>query len=98
MLLRIDAIIRMQAHRDIARFAHGIHPVADFHAGEGDAQRLRGIAHRDPELVCQPAIELDSQLVLRILLRETYIDRARNCRTLSMKSLVISMRRRESSP
>ena len=37
----------------------GIDPVADLDAGEGHAQRLRGVVHRDAELVGEAAVELD---------------------------------------
>ena len=55
----------------------GIDPVADFDAGERHAQRLRGVVHRDAELVGEAAVELDPQLVLRILLRQAHVHRAR---------------------
>ena len=80
---RIDAIIRMQAHGDVARLADGIHPVAHFDAREGHAQRLRGVVHRDAELVGETAIELDAQLVLRLLLGQADVHRARNLAQLA---------------
>ena len=59
MLRGIDAVVRMQAHRDVARLAGRVDPVADLDAGERHAQRLRRIADRDAQLVGEAAIELD---------------------------------------
>jgi hypothetical protein len=58
----------MQAHGDVARLARGIDPVAHLHARERHAQRLRRVAHGDAEVVREPAVELDLELVLRLLL------------------------------
>ena len=78
MLLGVDAIVRMQAHGDVARLAGRVDPVADLDAGERHAQRLRRVAHRDAQRVGQAAVELDLQLVLRLLLRQAHVDRARD--------------------
>ena len=75
---RIEAILGREANRDVARFADRIHPVADFDARERHAQRLRGIVDRDAELVREPAVELDAQLILGILLGQADVDRARD--------------------
>ena len=48
-----EAIVRMQAHRDVTRLARGIDPVADLHARERHAQRLRGVVDRDAERIGQ---------------------------------------------
>ena len=74
----VEPILGRKPHRDVARFADRIDPVADFDARECDAQRLRRVVDRDAELVRETAIELDAQLVLRILLGQAHVDRARD--------------------
>ena len=66
----VDAVVRVQAHGDVARLAGRVDPVAHLDAGERHAQRLRRVADGDAELVGEAAVELDPQLVLRILLRQ----------------------------
>ena len=79
----VDTILGREAHGDVARLTHRIHPVADFHAGERHAQCLRGVVHRNAELVGETAIELDAQFVLGILLGEAHVDGARDLRAPS---------------
>ena len=74
----IDAIVGMQAHGHVARLARRVDPVAHFHAGEGDAQRLRGVAHGDAEGIREAAVQVDLELVLRLLFGEPNVDRAGN--------------------
>ncbi len=63
----VDTIVGMQAYGYIARFARRIHPVPHLDTGKRHTQRLSGIAHRYAQLIGEPAIQLDFELVLRFL-------------------------------
>jgi hypothetical protein len=78
MLLASTRSLGVQAHRDVARLAGRVDPVADLDAGKGHAQGLRGVVDRDAHLVGQPAVELDLHLGLRVLLGLAHVHRARH--------------------
>ena len=73
-----NAVVGVQAHRHVAGFAAGVDPVADFNTGKGHPQRLRRVGDADAQGVGQAAVELDLQFVLRVLLGQADIDRARH--------------------
>ena len=74
----IHPIIRVQSHRDIARFAGRVHPVSDFDTGKRDTQGLRRIADRNTQRVGESAVEFNLQFVFGVLLGKADIDRAGN--------------------
>mmetsp|Transcript_15038 Transcript_15038/g.35548 ORF Transcript_15038/g.35548 Transcript_15038/m.35548 type:complete len:471 (-) Transcript_15038:1551-2963(-) len=73
---RIHSVAGMQPDGDVPRFAGRVDPVAGLDARERHAQGLRSIVHRDAHLVGQPAVELNLQFVLRVLLGVADVDRA----------------------
>ena len=73
---RIGAVFGGQAHGHVARFACGVDPVADLDARKGHTQRVGGVSGRDAQRVGQAAVQLDAQLVLRVLLRQADVDSA----------------------
>ena len=74
----VDAVVGCRRTATSRDSPVGIDPVAHFDAGERHAQRLRRVVHRNAELVGEAAIELDPQLVLRILLRQAHVHGARD--------------------
>ena len=83
----VDPVVRVQAHRDVTRLAARVDPVAGLDTGEGHAQRLRRVGHRDAQGIGQAAVELDLHLGLRVLLRQADVHRTRHLAQLVHEAL-----------
>jgi len=58
----VDTILRREAHGDVTRLTHRIHPVADLHACECDTQGLRSVIDRNAKLVGETAPGIEERL------------------------------------
>ena len=65
-----------EAHRDVARLAGRVHPVAGVDAGERRPQRLRDVADAKAQRAGQLAVDLHVELGLLSARRQADVDRA----------------------
>jgi hypothetical protein len=83
-VLGIDAVVLVQPHRDVARLPIGSTQSPTSTPAKATRSACAASPTEMPSWLARPAIELDLQFVLGLLLRQADVHRARDLRSSSM--------------